>query len=398
MTSYLNILGIRGIPANHGGFESFVARFAPFMTEQGWKVTVYCQADEGKRSPRMWIDEWNGIRRVHFETRTRGALATIEFDLKTVLHVLRQPGVDLVLGYNTAVFNVLQRLAGRRLIMNMDGIEWKRHKWGKAAKLWFWINEWIGARIASVPVADHPKIAEHLASRGVRNAVIIPYGSDVIVDAPVEHLARFGITPKDYFISIARIEPENSILEMVQAFVAAAPPGRRLVVLGRLDVETNPYHAQVRHAANDSVIFPGAIYDAELVRALRHHCLAYMHGHQVGGTNPSLVEALGAGNAVIARNNAFNRWTAGEEQLFFSSIAECAEAIKAMAQNAGLVQRHGLASRERHRQNFQYDSVHRMYLDLIASKRPATAPDETARRDVVLKGNRFQNIADDKAT
>lgn len=387
MTSYLNILGIRGIPANHGGFESFVARFAPFMREQGWKVTVYCQADEGVRSPRMWIDEWNGIRRVHFETRSRGSLATIEFDLKTVLHVLRQPGVDLVLGYNTAVFNVLQRLFGRRLIINMDGIEWKRQKWGKAAKLWFWMNEWIGARIATVPVADHPKIAEHLANRGVRNSVIIPYGSDLIIDAPVEPLARLGVTPKDYFISIARIEPENSILEMVQAFVKAAPTGRKLVVLGKLDPDSNPYHAQVREAANDSVIFPGAIYDADVVRALRRHCLAYMHGHQVGGTNPSLVEALGAGNAVIARNNPFNRWTAGDEQLFFSSVDECAEAINTVAKDGDIARRNGEASRERHKHHFQYDSVHRMYLDLIASKKTAAATEEAVRREVVVKGH-----------
>jgi glycosyltransferase involved in cell wall biosynthesis len=387
MTSYLNILGIRGIPANHGGFESFVARFAPFMSEQGWKVTVYCQADEGVRSPRMWIDDWNGIRRVHFETRTRGSLATIEFDLKTVLHVLRQPGIDLVLGYNTAVFNILQRLFGRRLIMNMDGIEWKRQKWGKAAKTWFWINEWIGARIASVPIADHPMIAEHLAKRGVRNAVIIPYGSDLIADAPVAPLSRFGIVPNDYFISIARVEPENSILEMVEAFVKART-GRKFMVLGKLDPHSNPYHARVMQAADESVIFPGAIYDAEIVRALRFHCRAYMHGHQVGGTNPSLVEALGAGNAVIARNNPFNCWTAGDEQLFFSSVEECTEAIRRLSQHDIIVRKKGDASHERHKYNFQYDSVHRMYLDVICRKKsPATSSDETARNEALLKGN-----------
>jgi glycosyltransferase involved in cell wall biosynthesis len=387
MTSYLNILGIRGIPANHGGFESFVARFAPFMTEQGWKVTVYCQEDEGVRSPRMWIDDWNGIRRVHFQTRSRGALATIEFDLRTVLHVLRQPGIDLVLGYNTAVFNILQRLFGRRLIINMDGIEWKRQKWGKAAKAWFWMNEWIGARIASVPIADHPKIAEHLAKRGVRNAVIIPYGSDLIADAPVAPLSRFGVEPNDYFISIARIEPENSILEMVQAFVKART-GRKFMVLGKLDPHSNAYHARVIQAADDSVIFPGAIYDTDVVRALRCHCRAYMHGHQVGGTNPSLVEALGAGNAVIARNNPFNCWTAGDEQLFFSSVEECAEAIRSLSQHDALARKKGDASRERHQYNFQYDSVHRMYLDVICRKKsPAMSPDETSRNEGMLKAH-----------
>lgn len=355
----LNILGIRGVPGAHGGFESFATRFAPYMKSQGWVVTVYCQEEGGISSPRTWVDEWEGIRRVHFDTRTRGSLATVEFDLRCTLHVLRQPGIDLVLGYNTAIFTLLQRLVGRCVAMNMDGIEWKRQKWGQMAKAWFWLNEWIGALTCSQPIADHPGIADHLADRGCHNSVIIPYGAESVADAPVRLLTPFGVTPGDYFLSISRIEPENSILELVRAFVAAGTD-RKFVVLGKTQA-TNPYHEKVRAIANDKVIFPGAIYDHEVVAALRYHCLAYMHGHQVGGTNPSLVEALGAGSAVIAHDNVFNRWVAGPHQFYFADDVACADLLRRIATEPGAVTSAKTAARERHAEIFTFENVHEAY-------------------------------------
>lgn len=362
---HLNILGIRGIPAAHGGFETFAEHFSLYMRDAGWTVAVYCQAKEGVSSPQRHVDEWRGITRIHFDTRTRNTLATMEFDMRSVLDVLGRPGVDLVLGYNTAVFSLLQRVRGRRFAMNMDGIEWKRSKWSAAARAWFWGNEWIGSRLCTTPIADHPQIAAHLAARGCPGAVVIPYGSDVISDAPVEPVAALGLVPQDYFISIARIEPENSILEVIEAFVRVGT-GRRLVVLGKLTPDTNAYHRQVRAAANGQVLFPGAIYDQEVVRALRFHCLAYIHGHQVGGTNPSLVEALGAGNPVIAHDNRFNRWTAGEGQSFFRDREECAEHMSRFASGAVDRQERSELARARHRADFLYESVHRKYLDALS--------------------------------
>lgn len=361
----LNILGIRGIPAAHGGFETFAAHFAPFMRDMGWKVSVYCQEEEGDHQFARWEDEWEGIRRIHFATHFKGALATMEFDLRAVLDVVRQPGIDLVLGYNTAIFNTLQRLAGRRVVMNMDGIEWKRRKWSKLAKAWFWLNEWIGARVCHIPIADHPEIAAHLERRGCKNAVVIPYGSDEIESASPEILARFGLEARNYFISVSRIEPENSILEMIEAFIAA-DTGKKFIVLGKLDPERNPYHAEIKQTANDDVIFPGAIYDPEILKSLRFHALAYMHGHQVGGTNPSLVEALGAGNLVVAHDNMFNRWTAGGSQFYFKSSAECAAALKSCAElKAEDIKVRQELSLARHRATFQFAKIHNQYLSTI---------------------------------
>ncbi|MBC7669025.1 MAG: DUF1972 domain-containing protein, partial [Gemmatimonadaceae bacterium] len=127
------ILGTRGVPAAHGGFETFAQRFALHMRDKGWAVTVYCQADSGPAGPT--IDDWQGIRRVTF-VADAGATGTMKFDWACTMHAMKERGVMLVLGYNTALFSALLRLTGNPLLMNMDGIEWKRAKWPWHGRIW----------------------------------------------------------------------------------------------------------------------------------------------------------------------------------------------------------------------------------------------------------------------
>ncbi len=352
--AHLNILGTRGIPAAHGGFETFAERFALHLVAQGIGVTVYCQTydpniAQGRR------DMWHGVERVFFRPRRGGPVGTIEFDLACTHHVIKQPGVDLVLGYNTAVFCGLQKLAKRRVYMNMDGIEWQRRKWSWPARQWLKANEWLGARLADVPIADHPQIAQHVLARCGRHSVMIPYGADAIDHAPDAPLADYGLTSGDYFISIARPEPENSILEILKAHQASGTD-KKLMVLGNI-IKGNAYHEEILKFASDRVQFPGGIYDPATVASLRFHARGYFHGHQVGGTNPSLVEALGAGNAVIAHDNRFNRWTAGAGQYYFSGVADCAKHVARLSVDDLAVHRARQAASAQHQAHFKWDDV-----------------------------------------
>lgn len=314
----LYIIGTRGVPAAHGGFETFAHRFALHMRDKGWQVTVYCQVDKGLDGP--VVDEWEGVRRVTFAADS-GAVGTMKFDWACVRHAMKERGVMLVLGYNTAVFSALLRLTPNPVLTNMDGIEWKRAKWPLHGRLWLYLNEWIGALSSNKLIADHPEIEKHLARRrSKRDIIMIPYGADPVTEAPEEAVRGLGLTPGRYLISIGRVEPENNILPMIQGF-AARPRNLQFICLGKLDPRTNAYHAEVMKAGEGCVIFPGAIYDPTVVKALRYHAAAYCHGHSVGGTNPSLVEALGAGNAVIGHGNPYNRWVAGEGQFYFRDKA-----------------------------------------------------------------------------
>ena len=323
----LRILGTRGLPAAHGGFETFAEHLALYLVARGWRVIVYCQIDG---SGPISQDSWQGVARVNIPVARGGPAGTIEFDWIAVRHAARHAArhhdLCLTLGYNTAIFCAWLRLHGVPNIINMDGIEWHRAKWGPLAKAWFWANDWAGCWLGNHLVADHPQIAAHLRTRVCASKITtIAYGADPLRDLPDAPVRALGLQPGRYLTLIARAEPENSILEVVTGF-SAKPRGVVLAVLGHYD-PANPYHRAVQAAASAEVRFLGAIYDKTVVQALRLHCLAYVHGHQVGGTNPSLVEALGAGNAVLAHDNKFNRWVAADAALYFSGAAGFDQAL-----------------------------------------------------------------------
>ena len=368
----LRILGTRGVPAAHGGFETFAEQLALHLVQRGWRVTVYCQ-EEGHGSAVQ--DEWQGVQRVRFPVSQPGPRGTIVFDWKATRHAAAAGELCLTLGYNTAVFCALLRLRGVPNLINMDGIEWRRDKWGAVAKAWFWLNERAGCRLGNRLVADHPEIARHLA-RNVSGSKIstIAYGADSLAglsDAPVRAL---GLEPGRYLTLIARPEPENSVLDVVQAF-SRRRRGQTLAVLGAYS-ESNPYHRAVRAAAKDAsdeVRFLGAIYDKPVLHALRAHCSAYVHGHRVGGTNPSLVEALGAGNPVLAHDNRFNRWVAGDAARYFDGADACAAALDALLADEPGLQALRVAAKRRFEQAFTWPLILQQYETLLEGWLPRGA-------------------------
>lgn len=352
--SVIRILGTRGVPAAHGGFETFAEHLALYLVQRGWHVTVYCQQDG---TGAVHEDTWEGVRRVHIPVLHAGARGTIDFDWKSTRHAAREKGLVLTLGYNTAAFCAVYRLAGVSNLINMDGLEWRRQKWSTLERAWLYANERMGCWLGNHLIADHPEIKAHLATR-VRESKItmIPYGADRIDTAGTDVLADYGLTPGGYAMVIARPEPENSILEIVAAF-SRKPRGQKLVVLGRYSPHLASYHKQILDAASEEVVLPGAIYDKATVSALRFHSSLYVHGHQVGGTNPSLVEALGAGNPVLAHDNPFNRWVAGPGAAYFRDEAECADRFDALFADAAGLDLMRQQSRERHAALFTWEKV-----------------------------------------
>lgn len=287
------------------------------------------------------------------------------FDWLATLDALSRDGLFLTLGYNTAIFNLLQRLKGQTNIINMDGIEWRREKWGAIAKTWFWLNERAGCWIGNHLVADHPKIKEHLATRvSVDKISMIPYGGDEVTAADVSLLAPYGLEPGEFSVVIARPEPENSFLEMVRAF-SVRRRNHRLVVLGNFTPACNTYHRQVMDAASDEVVFPGAIYEAQVVQALRFFSRFYLHGHRVGGTNPSLVEGLGAGCAVIAHDNHFNQWVAGPDAAYFADETACSALFDRLLSDDEAWARMKAGSRARFMERFTWPRILREYEELL---------------------------------
>lgn len=353
----VRILGTHGVPAAYGGFETAAENVALHLRDKGWRVVVYCQVPG---SGPTTTDQWEGIDRVLIREPREGWLGTARFDLRSIRHATQHRDACLTFGYNTAVFNILQRVKGIPNIINMDGIEWSRARWGRIRQAILWVNEriacWVGDRL----IADHPVIEEYLATRARRSKLVtITYGAHEVSEADDRPVTELGLTPGRYLTLICRPIPENSILELVAGF-SRRPRGYRLVVLGDY-ASGDPYARAVREAASDEVLFPGSIYDPVAVAALRFHSVGYLHGHTVGGTNPSLVEAMAAGNAVIAHDNAYNRWVAGDGALYFSDEASASDRITALLDSPALRSELSARSRERYRQEFTWERVAGQY-------------------------------------
>ncbi|HEX4130063.1 MAG TPA: DUF1972 domain-containing protein [Pirellulales bacterium] len=362
MRKTVRILGTHGVPAAYGGFETAAENVALFLVKQGWRVIVYCQT---KGTGPITEDVYNGIERVKIPIDRPGWRGTSQFDLISIKHSCKFRDLCLTFGYNTAVFNTLHRLKGIPNVINMDGIEWSRARWGFLRQAILYVNERIGCFVGNHLIADHPEIEAYLLTRAPRRKIsTLTYGADPVPTAPEEPVRALGLEPGRYLTLIARPIPENSILEMVQGF-SAKPRGCKLAVLGKFNPDVDEYHRQVVEAASDEVVFLAAIYDKHIVQPLRFHGLAYVHGHTVGGTNPSLVEAMAAGNAVIAHDNAYNRWVVRDGAVYFNSAESFGQRLDEVLSSPEKLEQMRAASTARFYEEFTWDHVAGQYEQLL---------------------------------
>lgn len=364
----VRILGTHGVPANYGGFETAAEKVGLHLLAAGWRVIIYCQVDG---TGEISYDEWRGIERVNVPVDLPGWRGTSLFDLKCVKHASQFDDLCLVFGYNTGIFNTWQRFKKIPMVINMDGIEWSRARWGFFRQAILYINERFSAAVGNHLIADHPEIEKYLWTRAPKRKVtMIAYGADEVLEADEAPVRALGLEPGRYLTLICRPIPENSIVELVQGF-SSKPRDFKLAILGNYDPETDDYHRQVVEAASDDVVFLGAIFDPDVVQPLRFHSAMYLHGHTVGGTNPSLVEALGAGNPVLAHDNAYNRWTAGPAQAYFTTAADVARELDAVLDEDGRLAAMSQAARERYLSGltwFQIGEQYRLLLDRYLPK------------------------------
>ena len=365
----VRVLGTHGVPAGYGGFETAAENIARFLVRRGWRVVVYCQVDG--RGP-VTDDTWQGIERVHIPVEQPGWRGTSLFDLRSIRHAAAHRDLCLTFGYNTAIFNAAQRLRGIPNVINMDGMEWTRSRWGLTKQGILLANERIACRVGDHLIADHPVINDYLRKHARPSKITtIAYGADPVEDAPTAPLDALGLRSGEFSTVICRPIPENSLLEIVSAF-SRRERHHRLVVLGTFEASGDPYHDEILRAASSEVVFPGAIYDPDVVAALRFHSRCYVHGHTVGGTNPSLVEAMAAANPVLAHDNVYNRWVAGDRTRFFSTADELAQLFDELLDDEEELGAMSKSSRERHRAEFTWEHVAGQYERLLRQHLPAS--------------------------
>ncbi|HMV11573.1 MAG TPA: DUF1972 domain-containing protein [Nitrosomonas sp.] len=363
----LAILGTRGIPARYGGFETFAEEIAERLQQKGLEVTVYCE--KGCNNP--VIEIYKGVRLVYVPSPKLGPFSTILFDLFCLIVARNRHDVIYMLGYGSSLFCFIPRLWGKQVWLNMDGIEWKRTKWSFPARLWLRTMEWIAMLTPNRLIADAYAIQDHIKKHYPYSPPIsvIPYGAPEVLQADSSPLAEWDLATDRYYLLVCRLEPENHVLEILQGYTASNS-NLPLVVLGNHRTGTH-YVKQLLAITDARIRMLGTVYDSAKLQALRFYARAYFHGHSVGGTNPSLLEALGCGNAVIAHNNVFNREVADNAALYFSTATEIPNLVEKIDTDETLRAAMRLNARNIVSQRYTWKLVTDAYMALL------TAPSST---------------------
>lgn len=366
----LAILGTRGIPARYGGFETFAEKLAAGLAARGHDVTVYCEAGVAPEAK-----ECCGARLRYVAAPALGPLRSIPYDAMCLWNARKDFDVVYMLGYGAAPLCALPRLWGTEVWINPDGIEWARAKWNFFGRVYLLIMEWASLHVANRMITDADAIAAYLAARHgkLRACTTIAYGCEIVESPPTtELLSEWALAPQSYYLLVCRLERENHILEILQAFQRSKSP-RELIVIGNHNAKTR-YVKQILRVRDPRIRMIGTVYDQTKLTALRSHAYAYMHGHSVGGTNPSLLEAMGCGNLVFAHDNPFNRETLSNAGIFFRAADDLTQAIDDVERRPQI----GLdelreAAKRRARVKYRWDGVIEQYAELLGEKEPVSA-------------------------
>jgi glycosyltransferase involved in cell wall biosynthesis len=312
------LLGTRGIPARYGGFETFAEELSTRLAARGHAVTVYCRERHAEAKYRgVRLQYLPTLRHKYLDTIVHTCLSTAHLALSRFLWGKRGCKQDAVLYCNAAnaVFTWLPRVAGMPVALNVDGLERHRKKWNRAAKAWYKLSEWLATWMPNVVVTDARRIADYYRERYRCGSEMIPYGAETGAIATTAALGPMGLEPRQYFLYVSRMEPENNALLVREAFEKVDTP-MKLALVGDAPYAAD-YIRRVRDTADPRIVMPGAVY-GEGYRELGSHCFAYVHATEVGGTHPALIEAMGRGALTLFLDTPENAEVAGGVGLAFT--------------------------------------------------------------------------------
>ncbi len=315
----IGIIGTRGIPNRYGGFERFVELLVsdPCWGRAGYKFVIY--GEKGQSSPNGWTE----IR----ELRAKKGRRPLLYYLESIRRSTRECDLVLSCGVGVSVFSIFAIIRKRVLIVNPDGCEWRRAKWSWLGRLIIRAMYFPALFVAERVVLDSQALREDFSGFVRRKSVYIPYQAPSPEDAASVPVVPDFEIPTRFLLVIARLEPENNIEMIVRAFCEARVSGLSLLIIG--DTSTAYYRNVLSQFEHYAVRYLGAIFDGRVLNMLRQRCLGYIHGHSVGGTNPSLLEACVSISGMLAcHSNKYNREVAGATAVYFSQADELAKMIR----------------------------------------------------------------------
>ncbi len=375
------LVGSRGIPGRYGGYETLYTELAPRLVARGFDVTVYCRSSAGRKGgrPPARRATYGGARLVHLPTIRTKHLDTPVHTLLSCLHASGERfDAALVVNSANALFLPLLSAAGTPSVLNVDGIEKRRAKWGAFGRAVFALSERLACFLPDLLVTDAEVIQAHYLARYAAPSAIVTYGVDARPLWQSGVLRRLALEKRNYFLYVSRFEPENNPHRVVEAYarVGGEVP---LVMVGGAPYASS-FIASFSAAADARIRFPGPIYGRGY-RQLLSHALVYIHATEVGGTHPALVEAMGYGNCLVVNDTPENREVAGDVALYFRADAPAtlAAVLERLRSDPAEVARRGRAAADRAAERYDWETIAGQYAGLLRAAagalpeaRPAT--------------------------
>ncbi|MCF8369942.1 MAG: DUF1972 domain-containing protein [Bacteroidales bacterium] len=362
----IGILGTRGIPNNYGGFEQFAEYLSTNLVERGCDVYVYNSHNHPYQEK-----TFNNVNIIHkYDPEHRiGTAGQFIYDLNCILDSYKRKfDIILQLGYTSS--SVWGWLLPRKsiIIYNMDGFEWQRSKYSPKVQKFLKFAERLAVKYSDYMVSDSPVIEEYIREKYGKQSYYIPYGAEVFQNPDLNLLNSYNIKPYKYNLVIARMEPENNIEPIIEG-VLKSKTKNPLLIIGSLK---NDYGKYLFSKYNSDLIrFLGGIYDINLLNNLRNFCCIYFHGHSVGGTNPSLIEAMASSALICASNNEFNRNVLNGNAFYFKNSDDVSYVINNGSErkkNLDKINGNKIEVEEKYLINDIIDQYHQVFVESISKK------------------------------
>ena len=365
------MVGTRGVPARYGGFETCVEEVGRRLVERGHEVVVYCRTpltDGGDTAPDLPVEHL-GMELVHLPAVRHKVLETLSHTGLSAAHLfVHRTDAALVFNAANSVFLPALRAAGIPVATHVDGLEWRRAKWGGAGRSFYRKAESLAVRWSDALIADADGIADYYRDEFDADTVRIAYGAPILErsgPSAVGHagIGELGLDPQGYHLAVARFEPENHVDLIVDGYVRSNAE-KPLVVVGSAPY-SDQYTARVRALGDERVRFLGGVWDQDLLDQLYANAATYLHGHSVGGTNPSLLRAIGAAAPSICFDVEFNREVTRASGRYFSGADDVARLVEAAEADPAATVARGRAGQQRAR-DYDWDDVAGRYEQLCA--------------------------------
>lgn len=351
----LSIIGSVGIPARYGGWETLIENLADHIGNK-FEVTIFCSSKIYKKK----VKKYKNCHLVYINLLPNG-FQSIFYDALSLYKSNKFADVTLVLGISAAIFFPLIKNKKNRIIINLDGIEWKRSKWGFFTKIFLRLSEFFAVKFSDHIVTDNKGIFNYILKTYNQVSTQITYGGDHVKQINLnKKLANIFKVPKYYAFSVCRIEPENNIEMILNCF---SKLNLNLLIVGNWNSSEYGKNLKKKFGVFYNINMLDAIYDQQLLDQIRSNAFIYIHGHSAGGTNPSLVEAMSLGLPILAYDVSFNRYTTDNSCLYFKSEKELYLLILKIDEYS--ISKISIKMKRIARSKYKWKKVAKQYLTLI---------------------------------